>query len=370
MTTITETLVAIGTGAIFGLALDKAHTNVPAVIQEQMEMRNFTMMRMFLAASATSTLAVLGLHVTNLKKRTPTCVCKSGYGGNFLGGALLGAGMYFSGSCPGTIWSAIGAGIPFTPAVLAGGVSGALLYGYVLDKYITEKEKKPETDLIPSIPYEIAALILASAMFGAISLVDLFFPWQMSQTRIVLEDPNLADYYDSPYSLSRSSWDPLLSGALLGLIQIPIQLTRGGALGQSSGYLLIAGKLASSLDRNFEENSPYLAGAIKGFKPGFQLLKSGGIIAGALLSQYAANYPALSPEFSMGAGSYARGFVGGFLMLLGARMGNGCTSGHGLSGMATLSRASVVSVMGMFTGGMLVAAVSGTFDYRFMSQIV
>ncbi len=37
-------------------------------------------------------------------------------------------------------------------------------------------------------------------------------------------------------------------------------------------------------------------------------------------------------------------FVGGLIGGFGARMGNGCTSGHGICGLGTLSRASMLSV--------------------------
>jgi uncharacterized membrane protein YedE/YeeE len=51
---------------------------------------------------------------------------------------------------------------------------------------------------------------------------------------------------------------------------------------------------------------------------------------------------------------YAVAFVGGFLLLLGARIADGCTSGHGLSGMA-ISVGSTVAVAAMFAGGIATA---------------
>ena len=50
-------------------------------------------------------------------------------------------------------------------------------------------------------------------------------------------------------------------------------------------------------------------------------------IGGAYLSAYA------SDSYGKAAGfSYPVSFLGGFLLLFGARMAVGCTSGHGLSG--------------------------------------
>ena len=48
-------------------------------------------------------------------------------------------------------------------------------------------------------------------------------------------------------------------------------------------------------------------------------------------------------------------FLGGFVMLLGARIAGGCTSGHGISGIAQLSVGSTLAVAAMFAGGILTA---------------
>jgi uncharacterized membrane protein YedE/YeeE len=50
-------------------------------------------------------------------------------------------------------------------------------------------------------------------------------------------------------------------------------------------------------------------------------------------------------------------FLAGFVMLLGARIAGGCTSGHGISGMAQLSVGSTVAVAAMFAGGILAATL-------------
>jgi uncharacterized membrane protein YedE/YeeE len=45
--------------------------------------------------------------------------------------------------------------------------------------------------------------------------------------------------------------------------------------------------------------------------------------------------------------------VGGFLVGFGARYANGCTSGHAISGVASLQLSSLVAVVGFFVGGLL-----------------
>lgn len=43
---------------------------------------------------------------------------------------------------------------------------------------------------------------------------------------------------------------------------------------------------------------------------------------------------------------------GGFLVGFGAAYAGGCTSGHGIPGMATLQRASLVALLAIFAGGL------------------
>lgn len=45
--------------------------------------------------------------------------------------------------------------------------------------------------------------------------------------------------------------------------------------------------------------------------------------------------------------------VGGFLVGFGTRYADGCTSGHAISGLATLQVRSLVAVLGFFAGGLL-----------------
>jgi len=46
--------------------------------------------------------------------------------------------------------------------------------------------------------------------------------------------------------------------------------------------------------------------------------------------------------------------IGGVLLLFGARLAGGCTSGHGLTGFANLSCQSIVSTCCMFGSGIIV----------------
>ncbi len=50
-------------------------------------------------------------------------------------------------------------------------------------------------------------------------------------------------------------------------------------------------------------------------------------------------------------------FLGGVLIMIGARLAGGCPSGHGLSGVSTLSAGSFLTMMGFMGGGFLSANI-------------
>jgi hypothetical protein len=52
---------------------------------------------------------------------------------------------------------------------------------------------------------------------------------------------------------------------------------------------------------------------------------------------------------------FAMAFLAGFIMLAGARIADGCTSGHGISGIAQLAIGSFIAVTAMFAGGIATA---------------
>eukprot|EP00894_Picocystis_sp_ML_P001153 jgi/Pico_ML_1/51670/g244.t1 len=96
----------VATGAAFGFLLDKGKMNVPLAIMDQMGMSNFSMMRFFLSASASSIISMSALESLGIKARkapggvdlgTGLAGPLSGYGANLLGGALLGSGMAITG---------------------------------------------------------------------------------------------------------------------------------------------------------------------------------------------------------------------------------------------------------------------------------
>jgi uncharacterized membrane protein YedE/YeeE len=127
--------------------------------------------------------------------------------------------------------------------------------------------------------------------------------------------------------------------------------------------LLVVG-LRAALNKPFGALGGYidLATARTSRQPGFRIPMLIGIVAGGAF--YAATLGSFSPTFSYaGAGLPSVGLFGdplmltlaGALMGFGARTAGGCTSGHGISGMAIGSPASLVSAMTFFASAVVLA---------------
>jgi len=164
--------------------------------------------------------------------------------------------------------------------------------------------------------------------------------------------------------LANKAWSPYAAGAVIGLLQVPTFLLMDTALGASSSFVTVAAHIASFVDPAVS-NVKYLASHMWGAKNWWQVAVVAGIAIGAYLSMRmsGARRQAISPVWArtMGTSSlWSRApiaFLGGFIMLFGARIAGGCTSGHGISGMAQLSVGSTLAVAAMFAGGILTATL-------------
>lgn len=165
-------------------------------------------------------------------------------------------------------------------------------------------------------------------------------------------------------SLTSKAWSPYLAGAIIGLLQIPTFLLMETALGASSSFVTVGAHIAAVVDPSVQ-TIKYFTSHMWGAKNWWQVAIVGGIAIGAFLSMRlsGARRETISPVWrrAMGTSTLASrapiAFIGGFVMLLGARIAGGCTSGHGISGMAQLSLGSTLAVAAMFAGGILTATL-------------
>ncbi len=170
-------------------------------------------------------------------------------------------------------------------------------------------------------------------------------------------------------ALSDKAWSPYVAGALIGLLQIPAFLLMDTGLGASSSFVKAAGHAALIFDPMAVDGS-YFSKYITSSKYVWQSALVIGIALGAFLSMRlsSARREHISPVWreAMGVSSplsrYGLAFLGGFILLFGARLAGGCTSGHGLTGLAQLAVSSSIVVPSIFAGGIAAAFI---FTRRF-----
>lgn len=162
--------------------------------------------------------------------------------------------------------------------------------------------------------------------------------------------------------LRQKAWSPYVAGVVIGLLQIPTFLLMDTALGASSSFVTVAAHVAALVDPSVD-GIKYFTSHMSGAKNWWQVAVVVGIALGALISMRlsGARRQPVSPVWQRAMGTSSLGarapvaFLGGFIMLLGARIAGGCTSGHGISGIAQLSVGSTVAVAAMFAGGIAAA---------------
>ncbi|HRK18420.1 MAG TPA: YeeE/YedE thiosulfate transporter family protein [Hyphomicrobiaceae bacterium] len=163
-------------------------------------------------------------------------------------------------------------------------------------------------------------------------------------------------------ALNDRAWSPYVAGVVIGLLQIPTFYFMNTALGASSSFVTVGAHIATLFDST-AANVKYFASHMYGAKNWWQVAIVVGIALGAFLSMKmsGARRQTISPVWNRALGQSTLGarapiaFLGGFIMLFGARIAGGCTSGHGISGIAQLSAGSTLAVAAMFAGGIATA---------------
>lgn len=159
----------------------------------------------------------------------------------------------------------------------------------------------------------------------------------------------------------RKYMNPYLAGFLLGLTIIFAFYFTGRGLGASgavkSAVVATVDAVAHDHAMNSEFYAPY---ASKEESPlrAWLVFEIIGVMIGALISGILAGRLKLKIEHSPKITSKTRllmAALGGILFGVGSQLGRGCTSGAALSGMATLSTAGFISMLGIFGSGYVFA---------------
>ena len=179
METFLLVILGLTMGLVFGIALEKSRVMEPGVLVGQFQFRNFTMLKMFLAATATG-LVILAV----MNGVFGVALHPKGFaiGPVIIGGILLGIGIGVAGACPGTALAQIGAGYKDAWAVVAGGIAGAMFYGYNKGPIgdlmaIGDLGKVTFADYVP-LPFWALALIVAVALVAMMFGLERLTSWR------------------------------------------------------------------------------------------------------------------------------------------------------------------------------------------------
>ena len=171
--------------------------------------------------------------------------------------------------------------------------------------------------------------------------------------------------------LLENAWPWYVSGPLIGSTML-LLLFLGRRFGLSTNLKTLcslagAGKYSDYFRENWRGHAWNLVFALGGLLGGTLMTFMGAkdrmvaVSAGTVenMARLGVDHtPGLLPDALFGNAALASPglwlfwIVGGFLIGFGARWANGCTSGHGVSGLAALQVGSLLAVVGFFIGGL------------------
>lgn len=165
----------------------------------------------------------------------------------------------------------------------------------------------------------------------------------------------------------KGGWSPYLAGALVGVLAILSVFAtthfmgKSNFLGASTTFVRAAGLITQTIDPQLVAENAYFAK--EKVRIDWQFMLVIGIFLGAMISslqdksfRFESVPPTWEKYFGPSVSKRALAAIfGGVIAMIGARMADGCPSGHGLSGMMQLSVSSFFALALFFGTGILVA---------------
>uniref|UniRef100_A0A0G4HJ53 Uncharacterized protein n=1 Tax=Chromera velia CCMP2878 TaxID=1169474 RepID=A0A0G4HJ53_9ALVE len=328
----------VGFGALEGYAFTRTGILDPQAMRQQMLFKSMIIMKLFLSAVGASLLFQTPMSFIDKKHFAATRGYNKKaltYSRVMLGCAILGVGMFLCGSGPTLMPSQLAAGVGSALSMLAGAFAGGLVYGLLEPSLFSGAPSvKPADPLDKNTSYASVAFPMGVVLVGAVVGLEWFWPHSGDVAQLTSTVPN--------------PWLPLYAGVAIGFNQIPMRLLADRGQGGSTPVMNIIstatlGKVAPKMKMATVAST-------------FQTLY---VYPGTFLGAWLAMVHMGWPQAAVGPSSLVA-FAGGFLMLFGGRFADGCTCGHGITGMSELSPVSVAGAMCIFGGG-IAAGVVGLF---------
>ena len=332
-------LLTIVFGFAFGFLLAIARVNRNSVIAGMATLDDFRVAKTMAAAIGVGAVLLAFLVLTGAASYHVKPLI---LGGVVYGGLLFGTGMAILGYCPGTLPISLGQGALDAGVGILGGLLGGLTFTAAEPALgpILGKDLGPQSLYSTLQPYPVSYLLVCS-VFGILLVSLAFLMHRREKVRGYL-------------------W--LYAGAGLGLLNAIMILpaTAGRLLGASTSFPFVADRLLG-----FTESDYYRQIAEPGNWEMWFLF--GAFLAGLVysLARKEFRWQFLSSHWRKYRGEN-RGkrafwaFLGGFILLFGARMAGGCTSGLILSGSMQLASSGLVFAAVVF----IAFLVTGKLFYR------
>jgi uncharacterized membrane protein YedE/YeeE len=357
-----DIILAMPIGLVFGAAVHLSGVSSPQALRAQFIFEKQIMMKMFLGGIAGSalSLAIISYYNTHAfdKARETRGFGDKGIMSAVVGGIIQGSGMAIAASCPGMVFAQLGAGVPSAPLVYLGGIAGASLYSY-LHPWLKDHHM---FDFARTLEGRVDSMHLERLFFSgkfipiAVSFAAITLSAAIGIEQVVPWRADVADVYGVPQDLALN---PVAAGLILGSLQIPTFLLLNTFLGASSGYSATSSQILRLVPDEFLVQYTYAKKFINS-KASWQVGLGLGISLGASIFsgfgrsvlEAVKNATAVSNP-SMPHVPNLQAFVGGVLIVFGARFAGGCASGHGISGLPSLHVISWFTVPSLFAGAIL-----------------
>ena len=326
-------------GFLFGVILQYAKLNRYNTISGMATLENFAVAKAISAAIGVGAIIIaleigLGFASYHLK---PLLL-----GGIVIGGIVFGAGMAILGYCPGTMAVSLGEGSVDAFLGIAGALAGGLVY----------------TLLLPSISFILGPDLGNISLFTLIGehhfifyMVDILlgvgFIWVAFRLNKIEKSLDLRWLYSG-----------IGLAVLNGIVFLKVGTDR--IIGASTAYPYTADLVTGTTGNSYFSK-------IQGPGKWELIFLTGAFIAGLLISLLKKEFrlTLIHSNWKKYKGNSVSkrliwSFIGGFILIFGARMAGGCTSGHILSGGMQLSLSSLVFAVFVFAG----LLITGRYFYR------
>ncbi|MBN1251358.1 MAG: YeeE/YedE family protein [Bacteroidales bacterium] len=322
-----ETLIIFLFGSMFGIIIQYAKLNKYNVISAQAQLKNNTVIKTILltigfGAILLSVIIGLDLAVFHIK---PFVI-----GGVVLGGLIFGSGMAILGYCPGTMAVSLGEGSLDAFIGIIGGLFGGLFF----------------TILLPNIQWLLGPNLGEISLFSAIGNHQiLYYAIAFIIGAILIYSAFLINKKEK---VKDKKW--ITAGILLAVLNSIVFLKLGAnrPIGASTSYPYLADLLTNTTNNNY---------FVKIQTPGNweMIFLFGAMIAALIISlikkEFKFRLIYSNWQKQKGNSKIKRiiwAFFGGFILIFGARMAGGCTSGHIISGGMQIAVSSFVFAIFMF----------------------